>query len=51
MTQQLNVQTARGRLSLYLRSSGTLRIVDWQLVTDVSGQHNGPLFKGQAEIA
>ena len=25
-----------------------LRNVDWYLVTDVSGQPNGPIFKGQA---
>ena len=31
-----------------LRSSGILRGVDWQLVTDVSVQPIGPIFKGQA---
>jgi len=30
-----------------LRSSVTLRSHDWQLVTDVSGQLIGPIFKGQ----
>jgi hypothetical protein len=29
-------------------SSGMLRSVDGQLVTDVSGQPIGPIFKGQA---
>jgi len=31
-----------------LRSSGTLRSLDWQLVTDVSGQPIGPVFFGEA---
>jgi hypothetical protein len=31
-----------------LRSSGVLRSVDWQVVTDVSGQPLGPTCKGQA---
>jgi hypothetical protein len=31
-----------------LRSSGILCSVDWYLVTDVSGQIIGPIFKGQA---
>ena len=31
-----------------MHSSGMLRSVDWQLVTDVSGQRIGPILKGQA---
>jgi hypothetical protein len=31
-----------------LRSSGMLRSIDWYLVTDVSGQPIGPIFRGQA---
>ena len=31
-----------------MRSSGMLRSVDWQLVTDVSGQRICPILKGQA---
>jgi hypothetical protein len=31
-----------------LRSSGMLRIFDWQLITDVSGQPVGLIFKGRA---
>jgi len=31
-----------------LRSSGMLRVVDWQLITDVSGHPIDPIFKGQA---
>jgi hypothetical protein len=34
--------------TLDLRSSGVLSGVDWLLVTDFSGQHLGPLFKGQS---
>jgi hypothetical protein len=30
-----------------LRSSGVLRGVVWQFYVDVSGQPNGPIFKGQ----
>ena len=36
-----------GCLNTYLRSSRILRSVEWQLLTDVSGQHIGPIFKGQ----
>jgi hypothetical protein len=25
-----------------------LQGADWYLITDVAGQHNGPIFKGQA---
>jgi hypothetical protein len=32
-----------------LRSSGTLRSVDWQLATDVSVQYTSPIFSGRAE--
>jgi hypothetical protein len=28
-------------------SSGILRSIEWQSFTDVSGQHIGPIFKGQ----
>jgi len=31
----------------YLPSSAILRSVEWQFRTDVSGQHIGPIFKGQ----
>jgi hypothetical protein len=31
-----------------LPSSVMLRSVDWWLVTEVSGQHIGPIFKGEA---
>jgi len=31
-----------------MRSSEMLRSVDWQFVTDVSGQPIGPIFEGQA---
>jgi hypothetical protein len=33
-----------------LRSSGMLRSVDWQLVTDISGQLTGLIRKDQAEL-
>jgi len=32
-----------------LRSSGTLRSVDWKLLTDVLGQPIGHIFKDQAK--
>jgi hypothetical protein len=32
-----------------LRYSGILGSVKWQSFTDVSGQHIGPIFKGQGE--
>ena len=34
--------------SWVLHSSGMLRSVNWQLVTDISGQIINPIFKGQA---
>ena len=33
-----------------LSSSGTLRIVDWQLATEVSVQYMSPIFRGRAEM-
>jgi hypothetical protein len=36
------------RCSCGLRSSGMLRCLSWHLVTDVSGQHTGPILKGKA---
>jgi hypothetical protein len=35
-------------LSFKLRSYGTLRVVSWYLVNEVSGQNMGPNFKRQA---
>jgi len=35
------------RCKLELRSSGTLRSIDWQSVADVSAQPIGSMFKGQ----
>ena len=33
-----------------LRSSGTLRSTDWQLVTDDSGQSIGPIFDAETSV-
>jgi len=32
---------------LHSRSSGVLHSVEWRLVTEVSGQRTGAIFKGQ----
>jgi hypothetical protein len=35
--------------NLYLRYSGMLRSVHWQLVTDVTGQYIASIIKGHAD--
>jgi hypothetical protein len=35
-------------MAAHLRSSDVLRSVDWQFVTDVSGQPVGPISRGLA---
>ena len=36
------------KFNLDLQCTGMLRSIDWQLVTDVSGQPKGPAVKGEA---